>query len=594
MTFSRYTLLFCIMFTLWCGFNFYPKWKHTRTEATISWDASGYYMYLPAVFIYKDIKKCGFKDSILARYYPTPDFQQASALPDSSGYVMKYSSGQALLMAPFFAIGHQWARNSELYPADGFSYPYQKSLGVGMLLYTILGLIFFRKNLAAYFSETVTSICLICLVIGTNYFNFAVVDQAMTHNTLFTLYCILIWQSIRYYRKATLSKALWIGFTCGFMTLIRPTEIISIMIPLLWGIDSLSAFKNRWLHFRKNPGQLIMAGIAFIVPVSVQLFYWKYASGHWLYYSYDDQGFSFLHPHLKNYILSYQSGWLVYCPMMVFALAGMFFTGRIKRNIWPGIITFSLVNLYIVASWDIWWYGGRAMIQSYAILFFPFAAITEYALTSRLFKYFYFLLITLFCYINVWWTWHAHFGSLNLSAPTKAYFWRTVGRWNIGRSMERYLDNSEWYEGNITNPKEIYRNDFEQDTTSNAVDSILSGRSIQVDPSKKYSNEYFISGIPEGAQRLRLTADVTEDFTGYNSWEMNKLILRFYSNDDQFEQMQICVDRQIYGANKGSAYIDADLRKRKFNKVSFFLFNDCSGSKLVVDNVRVITFDEEK
>ena len=30
----------------------------------------------------------------------------------------------------------------------------------------------------------------------------------------------------------------------------------------------------------------------------IQLAYWKYASGEWLVYSYEDQGFSWLKPHL--------------------------------------------------------------------------------------------------------------------------------------------------------------------------------------------------------------------------------------------------------------------------------------------------------
>jgi hypothetical protein len=49
---------------MYTAFIFYPKWKQSGVEATISWDASGYYMYLPALFIYQDIKTCSFKDSV--------------------------------------------------------------------------------------------------------------------------------------------------------------------------------------------------------------------------------------------------------------------------------------------------------------------------------------------------------------------------------------------------------------------------------------------------------------------------------------------------------------------------------------------------
>lgn len=99
---SVIALCFCFIIMIYTAFIFYPKWKQSGTEATISWDASGYYMYLPALFIYKDIKKCAFKDSILAKYSPTPDFQQAFVHTKSGNYVMKYSSGQAITMMPFF------------------------------------------------------------------------------------------------------------------------------------------------------------------------------------------------------------------------------------------------------------------------------------------------------------------------------------------------------------------------------------------------------------------------------------------------------------------------------------------------------------
>ena len=38
------------------GFSYYPKWEKPWSEATISWDVSGYYHYLLAIFIYKDIR----------------------------------------------------------------------------------------------------------------------------------------------------------------------------------------------------------------------------------------------------------------------------------------------------------------------------------------------------------------------------------------------------------------------------------------------------------------------------------------------------------------------------------------------------------
>ena len=133
---SRSTFIYAIICVviLSTHYLYYPKWKKSSTEATLSWDVSGYYMYLPAIFIYKDIKQCGFFHDVRQKYRFTPDFQQAYRDHKSGNYVMKYSIGQALHYSPFFLIAHIWASNSEHYEADGFSLPYQFMISLGSLL----------------------------------------------------------------------------------------------------------------------------------------------------------------------------------------------------------------------------------------------------------------------------------------------------------------------------------------------------------------------------------------------------------------------------------------------------------------------------
>lgn len=187
------TLIICYAVMCYSAFIFYPKWGKNFSEATISWDVSGYYMYLPAAFIYGDIKKCEFKDSILYKYGPTPDFQQAFIHEKSGNYVMKYSAGQAVVMVPFFAIGHFGATNSSKYIADGFAFPYQISIGIGMFLIALIGLYFLRRILLVYFKDSVVAIVLLIYVLGTNYLNFSSIDQAQVHNSLFTIYTLIVY-----------------------------------------------------------------------------------------------------------------------------------------------------------------------------------------------------------------------------------------------------------------------------------------------------------------------------------------------------------------------------------------------------------------
>ncbi len=222
---------------------YFPKWKKAETEAVISWDVSGYYMYLPGVIIYKDIKELKWWAAIDSKYHPGAGMGQAFQHP-SGNWVMKYPIGQALQFLPWFAVAHLIAEPLG-YPPDGYSKPYQVAISWGSLLVALLGLWFLRRVLKIYFSDPVVAAVLICLVFGSNYLEYAGITGAMTHNWLFTLYTILIFTTIQFYRRPTLGRAALIGLLVGWATITRPTEIIAAIIPLFWGINSWTSLKER-------------------------------------------------------------------------------------------------------------------------------------------------------------------------------------------------------------------------------------------------------------------------------------------------------------------------------------------------------------
>lgn len=324
---SLLALIICYLVLAGTHFLYYPKWKAETHEATISWDVSGYYFYLPAFFIYQDVKELSFKDSIMQKYAPTPYFGQAFEHEESGNYVFKYSMGQAILYLPSFVVAHAWASSSQAYPADGFSFPYQFMISMNALLFAFLGLLVLRKVLLRYFSDGVVALALLSVVLATNYLNYSAIDGAMTHNHLFTLYALLLYSSIRFYEKASYGWALSIGLLVGLATLTRPTELLTALIPLFWQLDFLSrsAIAKRLAFFKQQLPKLGLAVVAVIAVGMLQLLYWKYTANEWIVYSYEDQGFSWLRPHFYAGLLSYKAGWLVYTPFMVFALMGFVF-----------------------------------------------------------------------------------------------------------------------------------------------------------------------------------------------------------------------------------------------------------------------------
>lgn len=585
---SIIALCLCYAIMLYTAFIFYPKWKQTRTESTISWDVSGYYMYLPALFIYKDIKRCTFKDSILSKYNPTPDFQQAFVHQKSGNYVMKYASGQAITMLPFFIMAHIYCKLYTIHTADGFSYPYQIFIGIGMLFYSFLGLFILRKILLSYFKDNTVSILLLCYVVGTNYLNYSSIDQAMTHSVLFTVYCIIIYHSIMFNITPTYRSAIFIGILVGLATLIRPTDIISGLIPLLWSINNSDDIKVKIKFISQNLAKYIMIVISAVIIFSIQLIYWKIVANEWLVYSYEKQGFNWLHPHVINYTFSYKSGWLLYCPMMILPLIGLILYLKSGLNR-VAIFSFILINFYIVTAWDIWDYGGRAMVQSYPILAFSFCLLIERMLYKKWTTILLAIPIFLFGYLNIWWTYHAHKGNTQVTDLTKAYYWKVIGKWNESDEDKKLLDNPHAFYARPNNAITLYSNSFNIDTS---IYVIKKGQNnlIRLNKELQQINLCNISNNSNFKKWIRVSADFHCTIKEWNTWKQAQFILKFSNNNNIIQTNLIRIHRFLSDGQTKKIYIDA-IVPVKWNRLTISVWNADSDKELLFDNLLVQTFN---
>lgn len=586
---SKICLYLCVATILLVHFCYYPKWQKPATEATISWDVSGYYMYLPALFIYEDIKQCNFKDEILKKYHPTPDFQQAFIHEESGNYVMKYPVGQALVFSPFFGVAHLWALYDARYPSDGFSLPYQFLISIGALLISILGLIYLRKSLLVYFRDRIVGLALLGIVFGTNYLNYAAIDGAMTHNSLFTIYAILIWLSIQFYKKPTLLKSIGIGIGIGSAALIRPTEIISCLIPLLWGINLLSKeriveriklVKSKWIFF-------LTAAITVLVIGSIQLIYWKYASGDWLVYSYQNQGFSWLSPHIKNGLISYKSGWLVYSPLMIFALIGFIPLYRHKKHLFFVSGVFFLLFTYIAFAWDIWWYGGslgqRTMVQAYPILALPLCMMIESTFRKPAWiKRLVLVLTAVFIYANIWFTHQAHKGGLlHVGHMNKSYFWKTLFTYEHNPENLKLLDRvREIYEGELLNKKTI----FEDSTFHTTLDN-ENQLSVPI--------EIPFTEMPYTYDWIRVSVNASINAKEWNLWTMTQFVVEIKNQSEVNDKKMIRIQRHIHDGQSKNIFLDIRKPNRDFTALEVKFWNAGGQKQIILENLLVETFEEE-
>jgi hypothetical protein len=580
---------------LFLSFFFFPRWNRTGIESTFGWDVSGYYWYLPSVFIYHDLKGQHFGDSIIAKYQFTPTFNQGFRAANG-GFVLTYSSGMALLYSPFFAIGHLLARPLG-YPADGFSRPYMIAVSMGSLLISFIGLWYFRKLLRFYFSERVTAIVLLLLVLGTNYLNYAAIDGALTHNWLFTLYVFLLLATRSFYQTRKTKYAIAIGCLCGLATLIRPSEIISVLIPLLWGMEDirLASIRERLLFFKRHAGQVFLSMLCMMLIGAVQLAYWKYVSGHWLVYSYAEKGFSWKHPHVLQYAISYKSGWLTYTPLMVLSIIGILPFLKYGRNR-VAVLCFFAINFYIVCAWDMWWYGGtggRAMLQSYPVILFPFASLIRYLDNHKVWLVLSTPFILLAMYFNIWFTIEAHGGEglYDPTGMTKAYFWAVAGRWHASPEIQKLKETDELFYGKMKDVRTLYSNNFEQDTTLPVrKDAIEGERSVHLDKVHAWSNRYSFAMPPRITGWLRAQSSFRIADKEWTTWKMTQFIVTLSYRGQTVKERMIRVQRLLDRNETKRIFFDIGIPEKQVDSCHILFWNVESEYPVLVDQVQVSNF----
>ena len=103
-----------------------------------------------------------------------------------------------------------------------------------------------------------------------------------------------------------------IGLLIGLAALIRPSEAISILIPVLWGIQGWQGIKDKVALLWQHKFHILALALGVFLAGLPQLLYWKSVSGDFLHYTYGGEGFVFSRPQLMNVLFSFKKGWLVY------------------------------------------------------------------------------------------------------------------------------------------------------------------------------------------------------------------------------------------------------------------------------------------
>jgi hypothetical protein len=372
-------------------FSWFPVGKGLQTP--IRSDGAGYYAYLPALFIYKDItlKKDDTKDQTIRNFAGNP-------VEGRETRVMKYPIGTAILQTPFFFLATTISRITGN-NIDGLNKYYQYIVGLAGFIYGFIGLLLLWSLLQKTVASKIIFISFSALLYGTNLFHYQINCGTYSHAYSFFLFCVLLFLLNTYYSLPSLKKSILTGAVCGLLTIVRPTNVIIGILCIGYGIYNKQTLKERVMFIRNKWVYILVTLFCAFLVVMIQLWYWKAATGSFRHYSYGDEGFSFLSPHLIDYLFSFRKGLFVWSPVLLPAFISIFLVKKENLKLHYSMIFYIVLHIYIAASWWSWWYGcsfsQRSFTEVSAVLMIPFCLFTDKIQKTKWRRLFNFMLFTL-------------------------------------------------------------------------------------------------------------------------------------------------------------------------------------------------------
>lgn len=342
-------------------------------QQNIKDDVICYHAYAPALFVKHDLKLNFYKDS--ANYYSDRGMYWATWQQNGKP-VIKTSCGQEIMYLPFTAWVFMYYAGENI---TGYEIPFSSAICISTLVYFLLSLIVLKKILEQFsFSKNSIALGLICVCLGTNLLSYTTAFWGMPHTNDFFLLTCLLYLIIKWFKAPKIKHSILIGLCFGLLILIRPTNILFGFLILLYGVTNSNSLKENIKFLFVNIKYLVVMASVSLIVFSPQLFYWKYVTGNWFYFSYTGEQFFYTKPHLIEYVFGFRKGWLIYSPLIILALIGLFLKRKMQNKFFTGTILIVILMVYLNSCWWCWWFGGgfgaRSMIEVYPLLVIGFCS----------------------------------------------------------------------------------------------------------------------------------------------------------------------------------------------------------------------------
>ncbi|MCH5342441.1 MAG: hypothetical protein J1E64_00270 [Acetatifactor sp.] len=348
-------------------------WIYSSCEAytsTIRVDGIGYYAYLPATFIYKDISFSFLGNG-------TNSFLVNG--------VNRYPLGVAVCWMPLFFV----AEVIQLFVqgnVTGYGFIYEKAILLNAIIYWVIGIACTYWLLCKKFEKRIALLSCVLITFGTRLFHYSSIDACLSHTYSFATIALFCVSFYRYFSYKTRWKAIICGVLLGLITNLRNVNIIIAIVPMMYILGDCVSQKDK-IKYKNYLMDLLIAAIGFIIAFFPMMLYWKLSSGQWIYNSYGEWSFDWFHPQIIKVMFGEDtiSGMIKLSPLLLVTIPGVIFMLRDKqsnRYTVIGLLLCLLVDLYLVcASWAPAGIGRRAYVNYLTLIAWPLAYFLQWLMS---------------------------------------------------------------------------------------------------------------------------------------------------------------------------------------------------------------------
>jgi len=346
-------------------------------------DGWGYYLPLPAIFVYGDphlafLNRPDLADAVLQYRFADGTWQGLSVY--RKGYLDKYAFGPAVMQLPFFLIALLLGQ-FRYAVINGFEPAFQIANAISGAFYFGLGSILIYRTCRLRYDALSSGLALGVVILASNILHYASGEASFSHVYGYCLVAGLVYLTVHQVeagKPPTLPHFMLFGLLMGLAVMVRPTNAVYSLLFVVFA--------------RGTPLRHLLVGsaCAFLVSAvaaSPQMIWWYVTTGRPIYYGYTGEGFNFGSPELRNYMFSIRKGVFFWHPLYLLMLATLLASLPRRPVEAAASTTIVVIAIYLGASWGDYTFGhsfgSRQSVELLPLLMVPFTGVVAIALHGR-------------------------------------------------------------------------------------------------------------------------------------------------------------------------------------------------------------------